>query len=48
MPPHIKYPIKCAILGLQLGVCITTGGLGTVTSAALGIGTAKQVLEEFL
>ena len=40
-PPHIKYPVKCAILGLQLGLCIYSGGLTSVTSTALAIGTAK-------
>lgn len=39
--PHVKYPLKCAILAAQIGVCFSTGGLSSVTSLALGIGTAK-------
>jgi hypothetical protein len=26
VPPQVKYPAKCAILALQLGMCICTGG----------------------
>jgi hypothetical protein len=47
-PPHIKFPVKCTILALQLGVCLSTGGLGTVTGAALAIGSGKQILEELV
>ena len=40
-PPQVKYPLKCTILLLQLGVCFAS-----VTSIAIGIGTTKQILEE--
>lgn len=45
-PPNVKYPVKCTILALQVGMCVYSGGLTSVTSTALAIGTAKQVLEE--
>lgn len=47
-PPQIRFPVKCTILALQLGVCFSTGGLGTVTGAALAIGSGKQILEELV
>jgi len=47
-PPQLQYPFKCTILALQFGLCVSSGGLTSVTSVALGIGTAKQVLEEIL
>ena len=47
-PPQVKYPVKCTILFLQLAMCVSTGGLSSVTSVALSVGTAKQVLEEIV
>lgn len=44
-PPQVKYPVKCLILALQLGLCVSTGGATSVTTAALTIGTARQILE---
>jgi hypothetical protein len=25
-PPVVKYPLKCSILALQIGLCVSTGG----------------------
>jgi hypothetical protein len=45
---NVKYPVKCLIFGLQVGVCIYSVGLTSVTSGALMIRMVKQILEEML
>jgi len=47
-PPQVKHPVKCTIFLLQVGICVSTGGFASVTTAALTIGTAKQILEEVI
>jgi len=48
IPPKVKYPIKCTILGLQIIAAVNTGGLSSVAATALTIATATQVLEEMI
>jgi len=48
LPPIVKYPVKCTILGLQIIAAVNTGGLTSVASTALTLATATQVLEEMI
>jgi len=48
LPPSVKYPLKCLLLIGQIGVGIYTGGAGTILSTTLAIGSARQILEEYL
>lgn len=41
-PRHIQFPLRCGILAAQL----RSGGLTSVTSTALLLGTGKQIFEE--
>lgn len=45
LPPKIKYPAKCLVFFIQVGIGIWTRD---ATSVALSIGSGKQLLEEFL
>ena len=47
-PPQVKYPLKCLALVSQLSVVIASGGTTSILSAALSIGSTRQVLEELL
>ena len=42
-PPQIKYPIKCGILLVQVGLAISSGG--NTWSVAMAIGLARQTIE---
>lgn len=49
-PPIIKYPIKCAILVLQVGTAVaaTTNPVTGAFAWSMAIGSAKQILLEEL
>ena len=38
-PPQIKYPVKCGILLLQVGLAVSIGG--NPCAAAMAIGSAR-------
>jgi hypothetical protein len=43
LPPHVKYPLKCAALGIQ--IVIAANG-GTPIAIALVLALSNQILEE--
>jgi hypothetical protein len=46
LPPNIKYPVKCIIFALQLGMCVYYGGTTSILSTTLTLATARQIIEE--
>ena len=46
--PNIKYPVKCTIFVLQLGMCIYSGGTSSILSTTLTLATARQIIEEMI
>lgn len=46
LPPNIKYPVKCTIFALQLGMCICSGRTTSILSTTLTLATARQIIEE--
>ena len=48
LPPNIKYPVKCTIFALQLGMCICSGGSTSILSTTLTLATARQIIEEMI
>jgi len=44
LPPNIKYPLKCLVLIVQLGVSIGSGG--APISIALVLSSATYILED--
>jgi len=43
-PPQVKYPLKCGILLVQVGIVIATSG--NPFSVSLAIGAIRQIIEE--
>lgn len=48
LPPNIKYPVKCTIFALQLGMSICSGGTTSILSTTLTLATARQIIEEMI
>ena len=42
-PPQIKYPIKCGVFLVQLGLAVSSGG--NPWAVAMTLGSARQILE---
>ena len=43
-PPQVKYPLKCGVLLVQVGIVLATNG--NPFSVSLAIGAIRQIIEE--
>lgn len=46
LSPHVKYPIRCAILFGNIVLIFTNGPIGQTTAAVMAMSSVNVILEE--